>query len=306
MEANKKDNQYWEVFKKFYGDNFSDCNKRKENELEAYWCRPAGNNQELFQVPKQRIFARFLRSYLNTTWHKIILTYDQRESLFSDTDIIQKAVPKIERIIKIKSMASEKSDHSGLQKLLQYCVRIVEFIDKLNFKVYEFHEEQTKNFEILSAAVKDVFERENNLSVSKYERIIYENLVEPYKTIMKMQKLFPGLGVALTCDFLKESHLCNIAKPDVHISHVFSLIDGIPYSMDLPLVKRVSEFAAAVCPADPNDFCNSGAYKIDKIVWMNCSDYDMDGEKKKKNLKEDFFKKLAEVQKQNNRNMQNE
>ena len=103
MEANKKDNQYWEVFKKFYGDNFFDCNKRKENELEAYWCRPAGNNQELFQVPKQRIFARFLRSYLNTTWHKIILTYDQRESLFSDTDIIQKAVPKIERIIKIKN-----------------------------------------------------------------------------------------------------------------------------------------------------------------------------------------------------------
>ena len=293
MEANKNDNQYWDVLKKYYEEKFTDRNKRIENELEAYWCRPAGNNQELFQDPMQRIFARFLRSYLNTTWHKISLTYEQRESLFSDTDIIQKAVPKIESIIKVKSMASEKSDHSGLQKLLQYCVRIVEFIDKLNFEVYEFHEEQAENFKILSAAIKDVFIRENNLKVSKYERLIYENLDEPYQTIMKMQKLFPGFGIALTCDFLKESHLCNIAKPDVHISHVFSVIDGIPYSMDLALVKRVAEFAQNACPPGEKNFCNTGSYNIDKIIWSTCSNYMTEADRTKSKLKGSFLKQLT-------------
>lgn len=289
MEATRKDSEFWEVFKDFYKDN-----RRQENQLEAYWCRPAGDNQELFNVPKQRIFARFLRSYLNTTWHKISLTCDERESLFSDKDIIQNAVPKIENIIEVKRMASQKTD--GVQKLRQFCVEIVELIAELDFEVYGFQEEQTQNFKILSTAVKDAFEKKRkNLPVSKYERIIYENLDEPYRTIMKMQKLLPGLGIALTCDFLKESHLCNIAKPDVHICHVFSLMDGIPYSMDLTLVKRVSKFAAAVSKAKPNDFCNSGAYNVDKIVWMNCSDYDTDEDRKKKMSKDRFLEKLAEV-----------
>ena len=287
MEVTRKDSEFWKVFKDFYKDN-----RRQENQLEAYWCRPAGDNQELFNVPKQRIFARFLRSYLNTTWHKISLTCEQRESLFSDECIIQHAVPKI------KSIIDEKSDPpKGLQNLLNFCVEIVELVGKLDFEVYGFQEEQTKNFEILSTAVKDAFEekKKKNLPVSKYERIIYENLDEPCRTIMKMQKLLPGLGVALTCDFLKEAHLYNIAKPDVHICHVFSLMDGIPYSMDLTLVKRVSEFADAVCKADSNDFCNSGAYNVDKIVWMNCSDYDTDGDHEKKMSKDKFLKKLAEV-----------
>ena len=112
-----------------------------------------------------------------------------------------------------------------------------------------------------------------------------------------MQKLLSGLGIALVCDFLKESHLCNIAKPDVHISHVFSLIDGIFYSMDLPLVKRISEFAASVCTAVPNDFCNSGAYNVDKIIWMICSDYDVESDNKKKNLKVKFLEELAKKRK---------
>ena len=286
MEATRKDSEFWKVFKDFYKDN-----RRQENQLEAYWCRPAGDNQELFNVPKQRIFARFLRSYLNTTWHKISLTCEQRESLFSDECIIQHAVQKIKSIIDEKSHPPK-----GLQNLLNFCVEIVELIAELDFEVYGFQEEQTQNFKILSTAVKDAFEeKKKNLPVSKYERIIYENLDEPCRTIIKMQKLLPGLGVALTCDFLKEAHLCNIAKPDVHICHVFSLMDGIPYSMDLTLVKRVSEFADAVCEADSNNFCRSGAYNVDKIVWMNCSDYDTDGDHEKKMSKDKFLKKLAEV-----------
>ena len=65
--------------------------------------------------------------------------------------------------------------------------------------------------------------------------------------------------------------------------------------MDLPLVKRVSEFAEKVCPKNADDFCNNGAYYLDKIIWMICSDYDTDEDKKKKNLKEDFLKILLQI-----------
>ena len=102
---------------------------------------------------------------------------------------------------------------------------------------------------------------------------------------MKMQKLLPGLGIALTCDFLKESHLCNIAKPDVHICHVFSVIDRIPYSMDLALVRRVGEFADNVCQPVEDHFCESGAYHVDKIIWMICS----------KGKKEELLKALVKM-----------
>ena len=137
--------------------------------------------------------------------------------------------------------------------------------------------------------------KEKELKVSRFEEIIYENICEPYRTIMKMQKLFPGFGIALSCDFLKESHLCNIAKPDIHLCHVFSLIDGIPYSMDLTLVKRVAEFAANVCPTDENNFCGSGAYNVDKVIWQICSNYDVDNDTKKKSFKEDFLDELANL-----------
>ena len=316
MEATKNDNRYWDVLKKYYDDHFAACNKREENQLEAYWCRPAGDNQELFQDPKQRIFARLIKSYQNTTWHQVQLSVTDEKTdpakngnrrklitdpWFEEADIMTTALRATETNTFFQDSKHPKNE------FVKFCKMAAEIVKRLELKRYIFNEEQKENFDSLSTAVSELFkEKKEDLKVSVFEKIIYEQLQDPFKTIMKMQKLFPGLGVALTCDFLKESHLCNIAKPDVHISHIFSIIDGIPYSMDLTLVKRVSEFAAAVCPADPNDFCNSGAYYIDKIVWMNCSDYDTDGEKKKKNLKEDFFKKLAEVQKQNNRNMQNE
>ena len=178
-----------------------------------------------------------------------------------------------------------------------FCEKAAKIAENLKLKEYGFNEEQEENFDSLSKVISVFFEKEYEkkaLKVSVYEKIIYEKLQDPYRTIMKMQKLLPGLGVALTCDFLKESHLCNIAKPDVHICHVFSILDGIPYSMDLPLVRRIAEFAAAACPEDPHDFCNSGAYNVDKIIWMLCSDYNTDGETEKKMSKDKFIEKLAE------------
>ena len=78
------DKKVWEFIENFYKESCGKLeddrkenqleDKRKKNQLEAYWCRPAGENQALFTDPKQRMFARFLRSYLNTTWHKVQLT----------------------------------------------------------------------------------------------------------------------------------------------------------------------------------------------------------------------------------------
>lgn len=307
MEASNNANQHWRVFKSFYKDHFSACNKRLENELEAYWCRPVGDNQNLFQKdPRQRIFARLIKSYQNTTWHQVQLTIPDEKTnpkknvnrrklitdpWFEQPEIMETALSETKTNAFFQDRKHPESD------FVTFCKIAAEIANNLKLKEYNFNEEQKENFDSLSEVISVFFERDyekRELKVSVYEKTIYEQLQEPYKTIMKMQKLLPGLGIALTCDFLKESHLYNIAKPDVHISHVFSLIDGIPYSMDLPLVKRVSEFADTVCPAKADDFCNSGAYYVDKIIWMNCSDYDTDEGTEKKNLKVEFFKKLAE------------
>ncbi|MBE6376029.1 MAG: hypothetical protein E7050_06145 [Lentisphaerae bacterium] len=285
MSSFKFDRKVWEFIGEFYEKNCKKLEeKRKKNQLEAYWCRPAGENQALFTDPKQRMFARFLRSYLNTTWHKIGKGNGSIIDWFDFDDIIKNA------------NAAVKDNLLENKPLKSFCESILLFIEKLELNDYCFEQEQTENFDRLSKLISKFFEdKEKELKVSRFEEIIYENICEPYRTIMKMQKLFPGFGIALSCDFLKESHLCNIAKPDIHLCHVFSLIDGIPYSMDLALVKRVAEFAANVCPADKNNFCGSGAYNVDKVIWQICSNYDVDNDTKKKSFKEDFLDELANL-----------
>ena len=311
------DKKVWEFIENFYKESCGEIEKkRKENQLEAYWCRPAGDGQKLFTDPKKRVFARFLRSYLNTTWHKIGKGNGSIIDWFDSPDIIKEA----------------ESKYSLLEneQLKNFCEDTLNFMKYLSLKSYEFKEEQIENFKIFSDSVGEFFnelqktqkdrsksqkvsvysdsvgeifnelqktqkDRSKSQKVSVYEEIIYENTCEPYQTIMKMQKLFPGFGIALLCDFLKESHFCNIAKPDIHLCHVFSLIDGIPYSMDLALVKRVAEFAANVCPADEHNFCGSGAYNVDKVIWQICSNYDVDSDKTKKHSKKDFLKELAKL-----------
>lgn len=180
----------------------------------------------------------------------------------------------IESIREFNFKETQKDFHKFVKQVLP-------IVEKLDLDVCSSNQEQKENFTIFRKVIGAEFEKYSsqeeqkklpkNRRVSKYEIFLYETLDEPYQTIMKMQKLLPGLGIALSCDFLKESHLCNIAKPDVHICHVFSVIDRIPYSMDLALVKRVVEFAGNVCPPIEDHFCDSGAYHVDKIIWMICS-----------------------------------
>ena len=311
MSSLNFDRKVWKFIEGFYEKNCKKLEeKRKKNQLEAYWCRSDKDNQELFTDPKQRVFARFLKSYQNTTWHKVQLTCKKADKendrvLITDSwfeernpDIIQIAGRAIENdpFFKKESEKDKKNKENEEDTFVTFCKKILDFVKKLELNDYCFEQEQTVNFDRLSKLISKCFEdKEKELKVSVYEEIIYENTCEPYRTIMKMQKLFPGFGIALSCDFLKESHLCNIAKPDIHLCHVFSLIDRIPYSMDLALVKRVAEFAANVCPADKNNFCGSGAYNVDKIIWQICSDYDVDSDKTKKSLKKKFLDNLAKL-----------
>lgn len=313
MNENDFDKQIWETIINFYQAYFSADEwkkKRQKNQLEAYWCRPDGEKQALFQDSRQRIFARLIKSYQNTTWHQIQLSDKNNENYSKDSNrrkLITDPWFECEDIIKMVEGKYKANDiqRKGFSDFCEVALNIVKDKEFDNLKNFNFSQEQGDNFSTLQKVISKEFYGKNELKVSLYEKIFYETLAEPYQTIMKMQKLLPGLGIALTCDFLKESHLCNIAKPDVHICHVFSVIDGIPYSMDLALVKRIIEFAKNVCPADQNDFCGSGAYHVDKVIWMICSDYIIDSDKEKNKLKEEFLKKLA-VEKQKNSRSQND
>lgn len=300
------DKQIWETIINFYRKYFSADKwkeQRQKNQLEAYWCRSDEEKQNLFQDPLQRIFARMIKSYQNTTWHQIQLSpgknvkndigKGQRRVLITDPWFEDENI-----IDKVESEIRDNLDFKGKGNFVDFCkvaLDIAKGLGKFNLSNYSFEQVQTANFEVLKSVVSKIFnEKIDKLKVSVFEKIFYETLGEPYQTIMKMQKMLPGLGIALTCDFLKESHLCNIAKPDVHICHVFSVIDGIPYSMDLALVKRIIEFANNVYPADKNDFCSTGAYHVDKVIWMICSDYITDSDKEKNKLKKEFLKTLSD------------
>ena len=92
MSSLNFDRKVWKFIENFYKESCGWLDgKRKENQLEAYWCRPAGDGQKLFTDPKQRVFARFLRSYLNTTWHKIGKGNGSIIDWFDFDDIIKNA-----------------------------------------------------------------------------------------------------------------------------------------------------------------------------------------------------------------------
>lgn len=278
MNSKEYEANVWNEIKKFYDELLLESKKREQKTWEVEI--KDGENTTFYKLsedPKQRLAALFLSSYLSTTWHKITLTAEQRNELLCDNNIKDNAAKKIEEYIKAK-------ESDGLKKLKDFWKSVTNFLEKLDLKNDDFSKEQTDNFKNLSNAVN----KEDKNKLKTYEKIIYESAVEPYHTILNLQKVINGFGIALTCDFLKEAHFCNIAKPDVHICHTFSVIDGISYSMDLALLKRVLEFTNNVCEAKDDDFCHSGAYYVDKVIWKIC---------KEDSLKKDLLKALADLRK---------
>ena len=288
MSNKEYDAKVWEKIKESY-NKLSNDKKIKQDTWEVEI--KDGENTTFYKLsedPKQRLAALFLSSYLSTTWHRITLTEEQRNELLCDNNIKDNAAKKIEEYIKAKKSEEyiKDKESDGLKKLQEFWTSVITILKKLDLKNDDFSKEQTDNFKNLSNAV-------NNEDIETYKNFIYKNAAEPYHTILNLQKAIKGFGIALACDFLKEAHFCNIAKPDVHICHTFSVIDGISYSMDLALVKRVAEFANNVCKANKDDFCNSGAYYVDKVIWKICKEDSL----KKDSLKKDLLEKLADLRK---------
>lgn len=304
MSDQERDKIIWDTIIRFYNEEKIKDNRkwtseqleqaRKENQEKAYWCREAGDHQDLFNKPEQRLMARFVKSFLNTSYKKgIKQTIEKEGKWFDEPEIIDFLQKKTDKITdkKLKNFVSDA------------CVLLTTKLQNgktIKLTNYELNHEQTANLnalrEIVNSKYDAIVNPEKPQDWNYDEMIVAQVKEEPYITILKMKKLIRGFGIALTCDFLKESHLCNIAKPDVHLRHVFSMIDRIPYSEDLILVKRISEFAENVGKnSNPDDFCNSGPYYIDKIIWMLCSSHKL-GHKNKCSIpsfKDELLKIIA-------------
>ena len=305
MSNKERDPIIWETIISFYKEiktknkrqwTFEQLEKAREtNQKEAYWCKDDKGNQELFiNKPEQRLMARLIKSFLNTSYKEGFRDTINDEKWFDEPYIIAFLQNKITSIkdTKLKNFVTDACD------LLPGTMQLTD---------PEFKQEQKDNLEALRIIVDQVFKHKEQ-QLSNFEETFLDHIMKernnrindsiPVDLIFKMQKITRGFGIALTCDFLKESHLCNIAKPDVHLRHVFSIIDGIPYSEDLILVKRISEFAENVGKKpDPDDFCNSGPYYIDKIIWMLCSrnkEYNDNGTQIKiPSFKDELLKRIA-------------
>jgi hypothetical protein len=275
MSDKERDKIIWDTIISFYKEPIKNKRKwsleqmeqaRQENQEKAYWCREAGDNQKLFIKPEQRLMARLIKSFLNTSYKGGYRKITNDENWFDEPEIIFFLQEKINN-------NSSNFDTKLKDFVTDACALLTKTTQLTND---ELNQEQTANLKALRDIVNSKYDAivnpEKPQDWNYDEMIVAQVKEEPYITILKMKKLIRGFGIALTCDFLKESHLYNIAKPDVHLRHVFSMIDRIPYSEDLILVKRISEFAEHVDKKpDPEDFCNSGPYYIDKIIWMLCS-----------------------------------
>ena len=300
MSDKDRDQIIWNTIFSFYEDKNKEWpleQTRQENQEKAYWCREAGDNQKLFiNKAEQRLMARLIKSFLNTSYKGGFRKKINSENWFDESEIIDYLQKKTDKITdkKLKDFVTDA------------CALLT---GTTHLKNYELNQEQTSNLDALHKFVNQEFDsrlKNGELKVSDFEKKFLDHITKkrnnriddriPVDLIFKMQKVISGFGIALTCDFLKESHLCNIAKPDVHLRHVFSMIDGIPYSEDLILVKRISEFAEHVGKKpDPDDFCNSGPYYIDKIIWMLCSSHKL-GHKNKCSIpsfKDELLKIIA-------------
>lgn len=89
-----------------------------------------------------------------------------------------------------------------------------------------------------------------------------EDFAEKMKKVDKLTNQIHGLGLALTCDWLKECGCEWLAKPDVHIIEVIK-----HYKKEGKISnKKVLEFMF-----EWSKIVGCSAYKLDKIIWLLCT-----------------------------------
>ena len=92
MSDKERDQIIWNTIFSFYEDKNKEWpleQTRQENQEKAYWCREAGDNQKLFiNKPEQRLMARFVKSFLNTSHKGGLRETIDDEKWFDKQDII--------------------------------------------------------------------------------------------------------------------------------------------------------------------------------------------------------------------------
>ena len=96
---------------------------------------------------------------------------------------------------------------------------------------------------------------------------------EEYNNIIGLQKLIHGLGLALTCDWLKECGCTWLVKSDIHIKKVYQHLiekdDDINFKVnEKEIIKEMFNWSLRIKQEyDPN----MSAYKLDKMIWLICT-----------------------------------
>lgn len=101
-----------------------------------------------------------------------------------------------------------------------------------------------------------------------------------------------GMGFALTCDFLKEIGF-DLAKPDVHIKGVLDSVFNLSENT-LEDEEYLTLFMNIVNSLKKIKDPNLSAYKLDKMIWLVCTnDFYLD--RCEKNLRQNLIEKINDV-----------
>ena len=80
-----------------------------------------------------------------------------------------------------------------------------------------------------------------------------------------------GLGIPLTCDWLKECGCTWLVKPDTHINKVYNHLAGLPYEFYVPektIIQDLFEYSMRIRESEDETMT---AYKLDKMIWLICT-----------------------------------
>lgn len=89
------------------------------------------------------------------------------------------------------------------------------------------------------------------------------------KDIYAISNQIHGLGLPLTCDWLKECGCTCLAKPDAHINGVVKHLYANEKLKDEDVLKLMFSWAETVNSSGED--IGATAYKIDKIIWLLCT-----------------------------------
>ncbi len=113
------------------------------------------------------------------------------------------------------------------------------------------------------------------LTVDNGEKIIADlvatsNMTDKeLKELHAISKKIHGLGLSLTCDWLKDCGCTWLAKPDVHIIKVVRYMQSDDKLNEEDVIKEMFSWAQAVKKSGTDK--NATADKIDKIIWLLCT-----------------------------------